>query len=173
MIKIVQQDEPVLRELAQSVPPKDIVSPKIQKVIADMSAALATQDDGVAIAAPQIGKPLQIFLVSGRVMSTLDKRFSPDKDMAFINPQIIKISKEKQEVEEGCLSCRYLYGKMSRAMKVTVKAYDERGTLMQRGASGFLAQIFQHEIDHLNGILFIDNAYNLHDAPPKKGKESR
>ena len=173
MIKIVQQDDPVLRELAQPVPPKDILSPKIQKVIADMAAALATQDDGVAIAAPQIGKPLQIFLVSGRVMATVDKRFAAGKDMVFINPQILKISKERHDLEEGCLSCRYLYGKMSRAVKTTIKAYDEKGSIIQRGASGFLAQIFQHEIDHLNGVLFIDNAFDLHDLPPKDGKKTR
>ncbi len=173
MVSIVQQHDPVLRELAQTIPLKDIESPKIKAILADMSKALSTQDDGVALAAPQIGKPLRIFIVSGKVLSTVDDRVPANKDLVFINPEITKISKEKQDVEEGCLSCRYLYGRMVRAKKVTLKAYDETGKLITRGASGFLAQIFQHEVDHLNGILFIDSAYDLQDNPPEDKKKTR
>ena len=81
--------------------------------------------------------------------------------MVFINPKISKISKEKEWMPEGCLSVRPIYGKTWRSKKTTVTAYDENGIKFQRGASGLLSQIFQHETDHLNGILFIDHAVDL------------
>jgi peptide deformylase len=64
-------------------------------------------------------------------------------------------------MEEGCLSVRYLYGKVSRGVKVTVEAYDETGKKFSKGGSGLIAQIYQHETDHLNGTLFIDKAKDL------------
>ena len=82
-------------------------------------------------------------------------------DMVFINPKIEKFSKEKRDMPEGCLSVRGTYGKVKRSVRCTIKAYDEKGNLITRGASGFLAQIFQHETDHLNGILFIEKAKNV------------
>ena len=67
---------------------------------------------------------------------------------------------------EGCLSVRWLYGKVSRATRASVRAYDEHGEPFTRGASGLLAEIFQHEVDHLDGILFIDKARDIRDIPP-------
>lgn len=67
---------------------------------------------------------------------------------------------------EGCLSIRWLYGNTVRSTKATIKAYDERGKIFTRGGSGLLAQIFQHETDHLNGVLFIDTAEDIEDIPP-------
>jgi peptide deformylase len=89
------------------------------------------------------------------------------KDLVFINPVISKLSREKHEVPEGCLSVRWLYGKTIRSKKVTVTAYDENGKKFIRGASGLLAQIFQHETDHLKGILFIDYAKDIKEELPK------
>lgn len=172
MNTIVQDGHPALRAEAKEVPLKDITSPKIKKVIEDMKELLATQDDGVAIAAPQIGESLRIFIVSGEVLKIADPKYKGDEGyMIFINPVITKLSREKQEVEEGCLSVRWKYGKISRAMKATVKAYNEDGEPLERGASGLLAQVFQHETDHLNGILFIDSAYDVKDIPPEKEVE--
>jgi peptide deformylase len=174
-VKIVQDGDPVLRELAQPVHVKDITSPKIVKIIDDMKTALASQDDGVAIAAPQIAVPLQIFVVSGVVLdSALEKmRYNKEdlqkkksEDMVFINPVITKLSREKSEMEEGCLSVRYLYGKIKRSTKATIRAYNERGEKIERGASGLLAEIFQHETDHLNGVLFTDKAYDIQEILP-------
>ena len=72
------------------------------------------------------------------------------------------------KVDEGCLSVRWLYGKVERAEKITVRAYDENGKPFTMGASGLLAQAFQHEIDHLNGILFIDKATDLKEMIPEE-----
>jgi peptide deformylase len=174
MVPIVQKDNPVLRAQAKPVLVEDIGSVKIQKILADMKQALDSQEDGVALAAPQIGASLRIFIISGKVFDLIsgkeesDKKGESDnKDIVCINPEIIKLSKVKKEVEEGCLSVRYLYGKTKRAKQAKIKAFDENGRPFELGGSGLLAQIFQHEIDHLNGILFTDTATDVHDLPPK------
>ncbi|MDP3962405.1 MAG: peptide deformylase [bacterium] len=168
MKSIVQMKDPVLRKKALDVPVKDIGSEKIRRVISEMKEALATQDDGVAIAAPQIGASLRIFVVSGTMMKMADKEYKGDgSDMIFINPEITKLSRKKNEAEEGCLSVRWKYGKVKRSEKASIKAYDENGRLFERGSSGLLAQVFQHETDHLNGVLFIDKAYDVRDIPPE------
>jgi peptide deformylase len=177
-IKITQKGETVLRETARNVELTEISSPKIQKIIADMKTALAEQEDGVAIAAPQIGVPLRIFVVSKRadiiikgIESITEEEMNKLKDPVYINPEIKKISRQKNIMDEGCLSVRYLYGKVERAEKVTVTAYDEKGKKFVKGGSGLLAQIFQHEIDHLNGILFVDKADDIVEVlPPQNDK---
>ena len=169
MIKIIQKENKILRKSAEKVPLLEIISPKIKKVLSDMKSALASELDGVAIAAPQIAIPLRIFVVASKVFSIGKKglsKASPNKtkfhpDMVFINPELVKISKEKGWVEEGCLSVRHFYGRVERAKKVRIRAYDEKGKVFEIGGSGLLAQIFQHEIDHLNGVLFIDKAKDV------------
>lgn len=187
-VKILQKEERVLRETATTVPPTEISSPKIKKVILEMKEALESQDDGVAIAAPQIGHSLRIFVVSHRVDEIIEEarirkvnKISPDievkvppgKDQVYINPVIRKVSKEKKSVEEGCLSVRFLYGRVKRSTKATVSAYDENGNKFERGGTGLLAQIFQHEVDHLDGILFIDKAQNVEEIFPDDYKNDK
>jgi peptide deformylase len=82
----------------------------------------------------------------------------------FINPEIIKTSRKKSESYEGCLSVRHKFGFTDRYDRVTVRAQDEHGEEFTRGSGGLLAQIFQHEIDHLNGVLFIDHATRVRDV---------
>ncbi len=167
LVPILPHNDPILRECAQTVPIKNITSPKIQKIIQDMKIAMSTQKDGVAIAAPQIGVPLRIFVVSDSIMKEADQEYkSIGRDLVFINPEITKLSRDKHEVEEGCLSVRWKYGKVKRSVKATIKGYNELGEKVERGASGLLAQIFQHENDHLDGILFIDKAKDIQDIPP-------
>ena len=176
-IKIVQKEDKVLRQIAKEVHAKDFGTPKLKKVLSDMKKALASQEDGVAIAAPQIGVPLRIFVVSGRVIAYTKGEDTTDQsdalirakypDMVFINPVITKSSKEKKNMEEGCLSIRYLYGKVKRSNKVSLSAFSENGEKISRGASGLMAQIFQHETDHLDGILFTDKATDVKDMPPE------
>lgn len=165
MVKIVQQEAKVLRATAEPIPLKEIASPAIKKILKDMSAALAKEEDGVAIAAPQIGVSLRIFVVSGRIMTEEGEKVKDD--LVFINPVITGASKKKVEMDEGCLSVRWLYGKVKRSDKVTVEAYDEKGKKFTRHGSGLWAQIFQHEIDHLDGVLFIDKAKDLTEMRPK------
>ncbi len=170
MKKIVQTPDKVLFQKAEKVTLSDIKTPKIQKVLAEMSFLMDKEEDGVAIAAPQIGYSLQIFIVSKKAFEMSKKFKDIDKNMVFINPEIIKMSKNKKEMEEGCLSVRYLYGKVYRSEKATVKALDENGKEFIMGASGLLAQIFQHEADHLEGILFTEKAKDLKEILPEDKK---
>ncbi len=137
-----------------------------------MKEALKSQDDGVAIAAPQIGVSKRIFIVSGKALAIADEKkeesLADHRDLVFINPAITKLSQKKAVLEEGCLSVRYLYGKVARSEKATMTALDESGKKFTRGATGLLAQIFQHEVDHLNGILFIDKAKDIREILPEK-----
>ncbi len=183
MVNILQKDAPMLRVTTEPVNPKDFGSSRLKKIIANMKAALEKEEDGVAIAAPQIGIPLRVFIVSHRAFEfkneaevdkigkavrlptdteiTSNNKKSSMVDVVFINPEITKLSRKKVWLPEGCLSVRWLYGEVSRADKATIRAYDEHGKLFTRGASGLLAQIFQHETDHLNGVLFTDTARNV------------
>lgn len=161
MKEIVQKGDDVLRKIAEEVPVAEISSERIQTIIQEMKESLATQSDGVAIAAPQIGYSVRIFVISNKVFSREPGEII--EDMVFINPQIIKTSRKQEYMEEGCLSVRWWYGKVKRYVKATVKAYDENGDEFTHGGSGLLAQIFQHEIDHLNGILFDDTAKDLRE----------
>ena len=170
-VKIVNKNHPILRKVALNVPLADIKSKKIQNIIKGMKATLKKEEDGVAIAAPQIGKSLRIFVVSGKVLAEENSAEIPN-DLVFINPEIIKLSRKKKEMEEGCLSVRWLYGRVRRSEKATIQAYDEEDKRFQIGASGLMAQIFQHEVDHFNGILFTDKATNIENLPQNKDKAS-
>jgi peptide deformylase len=177
MIEIVQKENPVLRKVAELIPVADITKPKIQKLVKDMSEVLRSQDDGVALAAPQVGESLRLFIVSGKIFdkdfirgdnsiknNSSKKTYPPD--LVFINPVLKKVSSERKLLEEGCLSIRPIYGKVLRATKATIEAYDESGEKITRGASGLLAHIFQHETDHLEGVLFTDTAKDTYEFLP-------
>lgn len=179
MVEIVQNGDPVLRKIAKEVKIEDIQKPKIQKVISLMKEALDSQYDGVAIAAPQIGVSFRIFVVSGKIFEEdfirgkkLEKNTQTNKNphphLVFINPVFKKISKDKKLMAEGCLSVRPLYGKVRRATKASMEAYDELGKKFEKVGSGLLAHIFQHETDHLDGILFIDKARDIHESTPEQ-----
>jgi peptide deformylase len=177
MVKIVQKNDKVLRQNTKDILVSEITKPKIKKILKEMSSALKSQSDGVAIAAPQIGYKLSIFVVSGKIFHKDFVRGEQEfekipekeigKDLVFINPKISKLSREKEWMPEGCLSVRWLYGKTHRSKKALITAYDENGKKFQRGASGLLAQIFQHETDHLKGVLFTDHAKDVREELPK------
>jgi len=162
MLKIVIIGDSVLRTNASEVPIADIKEPAIQQVIADMKEVVHSEKFGVAIAAPQINVPLRMFVISGSVLAIKkDEDYDPKvhTDQVFINPKILKSSKKMKVGDEGCLSIPGSYGtQVLRHEKVTISYYDEKGNEHERGASGFLARVFQHEVDHLNGILYVDIA---------------
>ncbi|MEX0931316.1 MAG: peptide deformylase [Candidatus Paceibacterota bacterium] len=169
MATILQKDAPILRETASPVALEEIQSKEMKKIIADMREALDRESDGAGLAAPQIGVSLRLFIVSKKI--SLSKNApEPDQDTVFINPIFLKRSRKKQLMEEGCLSIRWVYGKVLRSEKVLMEAYDEHGVKQTYGASKLLAQIFQHEVDHLDGILFTDKAIDLEYIPPKTQK---
>lgn len=159
MIEIVQNGHPVLRQKAVAITDSEFGTDELHTMLENMRDALATQDDGVALAAPQIAISKRIFVVSHKVLH--DKEIDPDTPLVYINPVITKKSFDKKKMDEGCLSVRPLYGKVRRASRATVRAYNEQGEQFEVTGRGLLAQIFQHEIDHLDGILFIDKAKDV------------
>jgi peptide deformylase len=164
MSDIIQEPHATLRAIAKEVPLTTLSSPKIKKIVEEMKNALGSQDDGVAIAAPQINHPLCIFVVSKKAIAK-----STD-DIVFINPKIIRLGKKKEDMSEGCLSVRWKYGMVRRSVTATIKAFNMEGNEFVMSGKGLLAQIFQHETDHLKGVLFIDKATNVEDLPPEKSK---
>jgi len=180
-LPILQEPSPLLRKRAKEVPFREIASPLIQKLIRDMTETLRHTELGIGIAAPQVGRLLRIFLISEEALRKKPQKENPlqgeaeKKDsgeqkqfsyLVFINPEMKKSSKKKNILTEGCLSVNnprgdLIYGKIARSEKVAVQAYDETGKKFTRGASRLLAQVIQHEMDHLDGILFIDKAEDL------------
>ena len=172
---------PHLREITREIPLSDITSAKIRTLIKEMKALLNREEFGVALAAPQVGEPLKLFIVSGKALAR-GKRNAKDEDdddesdddvpalpdQVYINPELTKLSRGRTLKHEGCLSIRGKWGEVPRAEKATIRAYDEEGRRFTRGASGFLAHIFQHEMDHLSGILYTDKAKELYDEKPEK-----
>jgi peptide deformylase len=133
-----------------------------------MKKALLREHDGVAIAAPQIGIPLRLFVVAESSYEDDAKH----KPLVYINPKIIKKSKKTAIMQEGCLSVRWIYGKTKRSIAATIEAYDEDGKKFTYGGKGLLAHIFQHETDHLDGILFIDHGFDLEEFTEEEVKEA-
>lgn len=162
-IKILQIGDPILRTVSSPIPVSAIQTVEVKKLILTLKDAIDSQADAAAISAIQIGKPVRLFVISKKVFNTDSGKTKESNDLVFINPVITKVSKTKQLLEEGCLSVRYVYGKVLRPEKVTVEAYNEAGKKFTRGFSGLLAQIVQHETDHLNGILFTDKAIDLQE----------
>lgn len=179
MVKIVQIDwekeekeqkideSNVLRQEAEPIKKEEFGSKELKKIISDMKEAMAGENDGVAIAAPQIGISKRIFCIKEKAYELEEKEFKW-KPTVFINPKIKKVSKKVIEVDEGCLSVRPLYGTTARHANVKLEAYDENGKKFTFGASGLIAHIFQHEYDHLEGILFIDHAENVEEIDLEK-----
>lgn len=166
MAEIVQDGDPVLRKIAQEVPKKDIGSSRLARIVADMKAALDKEEHGVAIAAPQIGVSLRIFVVSRKVFHESQVRMEeqvelPKDDLVFINPEFVRKSRRSHKTSEGCLSVRGIFGTTVRHDKASIKAYDEHGARFVWNGSGLMAQIFEHEMEHLDGTLFIDHATDL------------
>jgi peptide deformylase len=167
MKKLVPQNHTALHSIAEEVNPEEFANGTVKKILAGMRAAIKTYNvegyAAVAIAAPQVGVAKRIFLIEDQ---------NQDRDEALptiiaINPRIIKYSKKTQVVGEGCLSVPNKYGAVKRSKNATLQALDENGTPFTRGAGGLLAQIIQHECDHLDGILYTDRAEQIWEKDDK------
>ncbi len=137
---VIHPDE----KLRQPCAPVTVVTDELVQLLEDMYETMIAHD-GIGIAAPQIGKNIQVAVIEVEE----GDRFE------LINPVIIKAAGSDVDVE-GCLSIPHVYGTVERADEVTVRYFDREGDEMEVQAFGYLARAFQHEIDHLNGELFID-----------------
>lgn len=144
--KVRLYGDPILREKTKPVKKVDGV---IKKIIADLKTTMITQD-GLGLAANQIGENVSIFVFNPRGVGI-------EKDpVAVINPEIIT-AQGKEEREEACLSLPGIVEVLLRPSKVIIQGISENGKKIKLSANGLLARVYQHEIDHLNGILFIDH----------------
>jgi peptide deformylase len=141
-MRILTLGSETLRE--KSLPVQNI-DEETDKLLAAMFAIL-DKHKGVGLAAIQIGLPLRLFIT----------KIGNDTRRVFINPSIIKTSKELAEYEEGCLSLPGVWGKIMRPKMIRVQAWNEKGKPFTIDADGILARVIQHEYDHLDGDLFID-----------------
>lgn len=168
---IIQIDDDVknpLRLIAEPVQKEEFGSVELKKMVALMQKSLFRENDGVALAAPQIGISKRIFVVAPAAYED-DVKVKP---LVFINPTILKSSKKTEERQEGCLSVRWIYGKTKRHVATTVSAYDIDGNKFSYGGTGLIAHIFQHEIDHLDGILFTDHGFDFEEYTEEQIKEA-
>ena len=141
--KILTMEQPVLRRKARKVSRFDAY---LEKLVADMWETMRVAP-GVGLAAPQIGESLRVLVAEFE-----------DQAVALVNPEILKRSEDEELGTEGCLSIPgYVGDNVPRAVAVTVKARDPRGKEVRVKAEGWFARILQHEIDHLDGILYIDH----------------
>jgi len=150
----------VLRQKAKRV---STIDGSIQRLIDDMIVTMQ-RTSGVGLAAPQVGVPLRVVVLQ-----------MPDEEpIAIVNPQIVKRVGER-EVTEGCLSIPGYYGEIKRSEAVTIKGRDRQGKPIRIKATGLMAQALEHELDHLNGILYIDHIESqdkLHKIEPDTGTEA-
>ncbi len=156
-LKILTEPNPILRQVGKELTLVEIGSKKIKKFIKDLTESMYIQD-GAGIAAPQVGESIKLCIIA--------KNFTPtgEKDLVLINPVWEKKSLIKTLDEEGCLSVPGIWGLVKRYKKIKVKALDENGNKICFEVENFPARVIQHEVDHLNGILFIDKAKKLRQA---------
>lgn len=151
-LKVLCEPDKKLRLMSKSVAVDQIASGDMASMIADLIVTMQVEN-GVGIAAPQVGIQERVIIV--------DMHGTPT---AFINPEITERSFKLVNSEEGCLSVPGKWGIVKRHRSVTVKALDATGQPVSFKAHGLISIIFQHEIDHLDGILFIDRAEKLTDV---------
>lgn len=144
LLPILSYPDPRLRTIAA---PVKVVDDQVKTLIKDM---LETMYDaqGIGLAATQVDRHVQLIV--------MDLSEDKDKPMVFINPKVTPLIDEKQPYEEGCLSVPEVYDKVERPTKVRIEALDEHGEAIDMEATGLLAVCIQHEMDHLNGVIFVD-----------------
>ena len=140
--------------------PVSLVDDEIRDMIRRMEQLTLDWDHdaelGVALAAIQVGVPLRLAIVRNNMTDKPSKDFT-----TFINPEVVRYSDQTLVDIEGCLSVPEVYGRVRRHAKIKIKAKDIDGNWIQVTAEGFLARVFEHEIDHMNGIMFLDHIKKL------------
>jgi peptide deformylase len=149
-----QFGNPILRTSSKALTRQEIVSKQIQELLRDMRYTLEKRQYGVGLAAPQIGKGVMVAVVGLKPSPT---RPNIEKvDMDLINPVITKYYGKTTGMWEACISGSELYGKAARYEKIRLVWQDKKAQRHEKDFDGLLAQVIQHEVDHLNGVLFVD-----------------
>jgi peptide deformylase len=161
-MKILPRTEfgnPILRKKSKRVPLSFLKTKRFKELVKQMVYTMR-RTHGVGLAAPQIGESISVAVLETRPTKTRPnlKRKGP---VIIVNPKIVRYSKEKIDDWEGCLSFNGVRGNVPRSREVTVEYYNENGEKIREKATGLWARIFQHEIDHLNGVVYVDNMKDM------------
>lgn len=155
LLDVTFEPSPILHKKGRDLTVAELSTPEFKKLVKDMTETMYVKD-GVGIAAPQVGESLQLCVIA--------KKFSPmnkNEDLVLVNPIWKKTSISKAWDVEGCLSVPEIYGEVKRYTKIKVQALNQFGEKIEFEAKDFPARIVQHELDHLNGVLFIEKARKL------------
>jgi peptide deformylase len=168
--EIITPNNPVLRKKARKVTRFDAL--KLQELIDDMVETLL-EAPGVGLAAPQVAASQRVIVVRLPDDEQSSEEYGEDAGVLYeiVNPEIIRVSREMVDGVEACLSIPGYFGTVSRHAAVTVRGQDRHGKMIRVKAREWLARVFQHEIDHLDGVLFIDRASEIWRATPGEGEE--
>lgn len=148
---------PSLRERSRELEVHEITTPEFQQFLDTLIETMFVED-GIGIAAPQVGNNIRAIIVN----------LKKEGATAFINPEITKTSEATIVGEEGCLSVPGKYGNVRRHKRITLRALTRHGRKVEMEVSGLFATVFQHEVDHLDGILYIDRAFEVFDRATGK-----
>ncbi|HAM87981.1 MAG: Peptide deformylase [Candidatus Falkowbacteria bacterium GW2011_GWC2_38_22] len=149
LLNIITHPNEILREKSVVIKKTDILKLEMKKLCEDMTLTML-EKDGVGLAAPQIGKNIRLAVVNTK-----------SGPLHIFNPEIVKFSWTKEWGEEGCLSVPGVFGQVKRSKTIICNYTDKEGAPQSIEVSGLMARVFQHEIDHLDGILFIDKAKKI------------
>lgn len=161
-----KEEEKFLRKRPADFDFSKYTEKELRELIAAMRSIMR-RANGVGLSANQVGLDMQLFVAE------LPQRNKGPKLYAIFNPKIEELSKEAVAIEEGCLSVPKMYGVVSRPRTVILTGFDKHRKPVKIKASGLLARIFQHEVDHLNGIVFVDKAQSLHESEPEQTENDR
>jgi len=149
ILKIITNPNPILRNKSEEIAIKEISSNKFQGLCSDMAKTMI-ESDGIGLAAPQIGKNIRVIVINTK-----------NGELCMINPKITRKSWKKEWGEEGCLSVPDVFGQVKRHKKIKCRFLNTKAEPVEIEAEGLMARVIQHELDHLNGVLFIDKAKNI------------
>jgi len=143
--------DPILHQTSRLLTATEVLSPTIARLILDMEKTMK-EHQGIGLAAVQVGQPVRLVLIATK-----------DGSLALLNPTITSYSWKKEIGEEGCLSIPDVYADVKRSVRIKVKALDAKGKPLRFTAEGLFARVIQHEVDHIDGILFIDKAKDIYN----------
>src|SRR5215217_3491446 len=155
ILKVAHMGHPVLRARGRAIDVGEIKSSRIQQLIDDMFETM-TEYQGVGLAAPQVHESVRLFVAGFAAEAEDEDEEQRVPLMAVINPEVAVVGDDTLEDWEGCLSIPDVRGKVPRARRVVLRAFDRKGKRFELQASGFTARVIQHETDHLDGVLFFD-----------------
>ncbi|MDZ7785568.1 MAG: peptide deformylase [Candidatus Saccharibacteria bacterium] len=158
-LTITQFGNPVLRQKCKSLSVQNIKSAEIKQLITDMRHTLVEKKLGIGLAAPQVGRNVALTIII--IQPTKHRPEVEPFEAVMINPEIIKTKGNRKQVWEGCISAGSngkadLFAKVPRYKEVSVRFLDKNGASQVESFNGLVAQVVQHEVDHLNGVLFVD-----------------